>query len=134
MREIKVRGKCVKTGGMVYGYLFPRSMIEDPDFLAQFWIATGFENECYPVGVNTIGQFTGLHDKNGKEIYEGDIIRLGGNTYDLCYYANQNVVVEWFDGLTGFKPFNDTHSDYDTIDPESCEVIGNINENKDLLK
>lgn len=82
-------------------------------------------------------QFTGLTDKNGKEIYEGDIVELKGKdkmsrevkTHSRIY------VIEWSDTLTGFEPIKD-----DYIGPWSrewasdYEVIGNIYENPELLK
>jgi len=66
-----------------------------------------------------IMQFTGLHDKNGKEIYEGDIVREG----------NRVMAVEW---KAGPAPWEPTLNYYD--DPEDFEVIGNIYENPQLLK
>jgi uncharacterized phage protein (TIGR01671 family) len=73
----------------------------------------------------TEGQFTGLHDKNGKEVYESDIVRQ----YN---YLPQQV---WFeDGgfLLGIKDKIDRHF-YKSL-AETTEVIGNIHENKDLTK
>lgn len=75
-------------------------------------------------------QFTGLKDKNGKEIYDGDIVNGGYETA-----SKENYVVAWESRYSGFEPFclyNDDEIDYFLTD--RCEVIGNIYENSDLLK
>lgn len=74
-------------------------------------------------------QYTGLKDKNGKEIYEGDIISRE-NTYE------NNCVVKWDDESCGFTLnyiyFDESYNMNEFWD--DFEVIGNIYENKDLLK
>lgn len=67
-------------------------------------------------------QFTGLLDKNGVEIYEGDIVR------DILGWE---IEVKWFDRHTGFIPFAGGCGEQLS---EMCEVIGNIYENPGLLK
>ena len=67
-----------------------------------------------------VEQFTGLHDKNGKEIYEGDIVTDGVGKYKIIYDLK----------LAGYQPYCISRDD-----PENyCEVIGNIYEHSHLLE
>ena len=82
-------------------------------------------------------QYTGLKDKNGKEIYQGDIF-IVKNLHDGDEYIWDNPnqkpvpqVVTWSEGDCGFN-FGDSHRI--KYQPYDFEVIGNIYENKDLLK
>ena len=106
MRIIKFRGKDA-TGqkGWVYGDLV----------------------HGYEVVPDTVGQFTGLLDKNGKEIYEGDIIKCGG-----CKPLLEVRVVS---GVFSFLWGGDLDNKFSTGSPthEWAEVVGNIHDNPELL-
>ena len=71
-------------------------------------------------------QFTGLHDKNGKEIYEGDIVENNNEVWDI-YYSDDGA---WKMGLNGNRTNNDHLF---LLEPLHSEVIGNIYENPNLL-
>ena len=80
-------------------------------------------------------QFTGLHDKNGKEIYEGDVLRGTTNDWDEHTKKGDTVVVEHDEVTGGFAPFAIYDGDCGTqTSPKKVEVIGNIYENPELLR
>ena len=101
--------------------------------------------KCFITDENTIGQYTGLHDENGKEIYEGDIIEF---SYDV-FTGNFDTkvgrgTVEFIDGAFYIKPFEiegrkvkDTDNEewflLYTVNTDTLEVIGNIYNNPELL-
>ena len=133
MREIKFRGKMLETGIWIYGcYTFSkkdssRHVIWVQDENKELFVHTW----PYAVDGNTIGQFTGLLDKNGKEIYEGDIVE----EKDTYYNLKDNGVVE-FDGGSFLINFEGSFN-YLLVGAGECrtiEVIGNIHENQKLLE
>ena len=77
--------------------------------------------------VFTVEQFTGLHDKNGKEIYEGDI--LENPDYE------ETFIVEYHEGMAGYVGWGDDKiAGCYLITDDEIEVIGNIHENPELLE
>jgi uncharacterized phage protein (TIGR01671 family) len=82
-------------------------------------------------------QFTGLLDKNGKEIYEGDIVRLHGwwDANGPSGYEQPEVLVFWSEKHCGFDPYANYDCDCGVHhEGEESEIIGNIYENPELIE
>lgn len=129
MRTIKFRGKRIVNGDWIYGDLF-REIALTPTGrkikfeLSGFWaIQTETPDgiKSYSVDPDTIGQFTGLNDKNGKEIYEGDIVSVE------AIKSRINKVVEWNDTKACWYCVGETSIDLYAF--SNCEVIGNVYDN-----
>jgi hypothetical protein len=111
MREIKFRGKGIRTDKWVYG-----SLLEDYAGTCQIWEKDEINaSHNYLVDPATVGQYTGLKDKSGKDIYEGDILDFEGRS---------NAVV-WDNYNCGFNIVE--------YGIHTCKIIGNIYDNPELL-
>lgn len=126
MREIKFRGKRVDNGKWVYGGLFINSNIA-------FIIEEIFMNEVVTAEVipETVGQFTGLKDKNGKEIYEGDICLID----DIQFDEDELFKIEWDDEMATFTLSSEAITvTFDVIYAKQLEIVYNIHDNPELLE
>ena len=138
MREILFRGKRLQGGNWVEGYFFKSdinkkeresgkaTLIFTPD--CNTFIMVPECHNSFMVVSDTVGQYTGLKDKNGKKVFEGDIVRKTNKgrhpeifiaNIRTCFYTNEEVYYGPFDHFT-----------------ESCEyeIIGNIYDNPELLE
>ena len=129
MRTIKFRGKTHGNGKWYYGSLVYSNEINAAIY---FQIGSGLVKTMDWVYVirETIGQFTGLYDCDGKEIYEGDILRFGNSKCGVCE-------VKWDESIAAFCIcfyFKDEIGSRPLGGGVEFAIIGNIHDNPELLK
>ena len=161
MRTIKFKGKDIKTRKWVYGYLYKLSLPSgeactiltqdnthlDNSLEPKYDLAFTLYVDLFVVNPTTICQFTGLYDKNGKEIYEDDVLLWtrknvhieGHQPQDLLYkcvvYYDDNKCAFQFrcelscGACVGWLDFDD-----DRADESFVEVVGNIHDNPELIE
>lgn len=135
-RDIKFRGKRTDNGEWVYGGYSKAE--EDDGTLYVFvldWCSTAkFTDEDtkftgHRIKPRTLGQYSGLKDKNRVDIYEGDILKTdNGDIVEVRYekiYASFGL---WKKGWAFLHYF------HEAVEPQCCEVIGNIYDNPEMIE
>lgn len=130
MREILFRGKRTDNGEWVYGVPIKDShgetvMVESV-YECEEYNCRGAN--CLYVNENTVEQYTGLTDKNGKTIFEGDIVKGHWGTLFTIFYHEARLQLRTRSQL-GIERDIDYYQGYNDI-----EVIGNIYDNTELLR
>lgn len=151
MREIKFRGKELGTGQWVYGNLVK---LADGQVCIIPQNIIGDSIPQYSVDPETVGQYTGIKDKNGKEIYEGNTVLITGEQeldFGLSFLWNEKAIVKWSEDECGFyldvinkREVSICQDGYFTVDtfplrkweeeewPIEYEVVGNVWESAGL--
>lgn len=119
MIEILFRGKTESSKRWVVGDLLQWSDGE----MCICENRNHFEKDKYRVIPETVGQYTGLTDKNGKKIFEGDILKFGDFVYS----------VEWKEDRLGYG-YAERADRMLEQDGGHCTIIGNVHDNPDFLK
>ena len=125
MRQIKFRGKRVDNGEWVYGFYVIDPQGNNRIYYQPFSKCTS--NTYHFVDPATVGQFTGLLDKNGKEIWEGDV---------AIDKRERKVKVVWVDEYACFalETIDDiVKGEYNFSISDTAQVIGNLHDNPSLL-
>ena len=125
MRGIKFRGKRLTDGKWIYGDFFRN---RGKSFITTDGIVCNplASPSDYEVNPDTVGQFTGLCDCNGREIYEGDIVRNESAGFcGVVQYRDATFII-FLGEMNGALLI--------CLQTGSLEIIGNIHDNPELLK
>ena len=131
MREIKFRGQRQSDNKWIYGDLLQPTEICD---IYEISDCESIDGSRYDVVEDTIGQYTGLKDKNGKEVYLGDILEYTFTDYKGKKLWKERYIIK--ENISGWEMRNITkprgHRSLSLI--KNYKIIGNIYENPELLE
>ena len=135
MRDYLFRGKRIDNGEWVKGYYIKATRHWHEHGIHEEWIAVdtiqngGWCNvrSKYAVIPETVGQFTGLSDKNGKKIFEGDVV-------DILTENEEAGIVTYDEGCFYVKADGFSIDFRNNINGDDLLIIGNIHDNPEILK
>ena len=125
MRELLFRGKTLDVSEWVYGYYVQQYGTDAIYFKESD--ENGFER--LPIYSETVGQYTGLNDKNGVKIFEGDIVKYAGEIHQVVFEKRNGNA---YFGIAISK--TETWQFCCEVPADEMEVIGNIYDDPELLK
>ena len=138
MREILFRGKRINNGELVEGFYnhIPCGRFGSDEHMIQTVLENGKIGMLYDIDPSTVGQYTGHTDKNGKRIFEGDIIRYIFDSPDDPTATENGLKVRtgrifWSDWSSSFALTGGING---SASLNNVEVIGNIHDNPELLE
>lgn len=119
-RKIKFRGKCKTNGEWFYGYLLKSDSGESTHIIKKY-------KGCLNIDPNTVGEYTGLMDKNKIEIYENDFVKWDKIIYEVIWNKGMFILKNIHSSIVG-----DTSLGL-MLDVFDLEIIGNRYDNPELL-
>lgn len=129
IRKIVFRGKRIDTGEWVYGDLHTRCQKPHIHPDVPNCPISGLKFNIDP---DTVGQYTGLTDRNGKDVYEGDIALMDYSDFNTGKDGKIYAVVRWIDDRAAFMW--DAGLNYYADMRNDVEICGNIHDNPELLE